>query len=385
MKKYKIGIIGYGGFGKFLHHWWDKLENAEVTAISDTNPVAIMRDGVMHYGNWEDLLDDPEIDIVSIATPPSLHIAIACAAMRKQKHVLLEKPVALTSKGAQEILRVQQETGMVLTVDHMLRYNPIIAALAEAGKQQIFGKLRHVAVSNYAQDEGLPEEHWFWDKSVSGGIFIEHGVHFFDIVNALTNQTVIDVSGFAHKRNSTQEDQVSATVLYNEGLIANHYHSFSGPGFFEQTTIRLTYDLARIEIEGWMPMKGSVTALVGEADTSKLNLFPGLKTESVTPVADLTDVSRPEGWGSSSGKAGKTIISGGIEYDVTSMVSANFEIRKTKSEVYGFCLQQIITDIIAKIEDRSHSLTITLEDALEALKIAEQADRSAAKIQDGTQ
>lgn len=376
MKKYNIGIIGYGGFGKFLHHWWNKIENVQVVAISDHRDCTELG-GLKHYRNYSDLMADKEVDIISIATPPSLHTDLACEAMQHGKHVLLEKPIALTKEGAEKIMAVQQETGMVAAVDHMLRYNPIVKALKELSLGERFGKLRHVTVNNYAQDEGLPKEHWFWDKSVSGGIFIEHGVHFFDIINALTAQKVIKVTGSAHNRNELQQDQVSATVVYDGGLIANHYHSFSGPGFFEQTTIRLTYDLARIEVEGWIPMKGTIEALVNEDTLAQLNDLPGLAVDNITPISEVADVSRPEGWGSAAPDGGNTLSAGGIAYSVGKMVTGNFEIHQSKAEVYGLCVKDILKDLIQKIENPEHQLQVTPQDAYESLKVAISADQSA--------
>src|SRR3978361_436885 len=226
MKKYRVGIIGYGGFGKFLHHWWGQLANVEVVAIADTN----IQGEIGHcktYSDWHDLVNDREIDIVSIVTPPALHAEMACAAMKANKHVLLEKPVAISEEGGRQILQVQKETGMIITVDHMIRYNPIIQSFMQLGRSGSLGKIRHAVVNNYAQDAALPADHWFWKEELSGGIFIEHGVHFFDIVNALGAQQYSEVYGCSHRRNELQRDQVAALVLYNEGLIASYYHSFS--------------------------------------------------------------------------------------------------------------------------------------------------------------
>jgi predicted dehydrogenase len=373
MKKYKIGIIGYGGFGKFLHHWWTKLENVEVVAVADSGYHSANVENVTLYHDWKQLINDPEIDIVSIVTPPGLHAEMACAAMNAGKHVLLEKPVAITEEGARQILDTQTLTGMVITVDHMIRYNPIIQEFMQLGKNEVFGKLRHVVVNNYAQDESLPVNHWFWNEELSGGIFVEHGVHFFDIVNALSGQQFKEVYGTSHRRNVSQRDQVAAMVLYNDGLIASYYHAFSGPGLFEQTTINLVYDLARIQIEGWMPMKGTVKALVNEKAKEQLKGIPGWTIEKSESLDNLSDVSRPEGWGdsdtSSSSEKELTYFSG-IAYDVDEMVSGTFEIHQTKGEVYGKCVQLILSDLIQKIEDPNHKLTITLEDAVEAMATA---------------
>jgi len=374
MKKYKIGIIGYGGFGRFLHHWWSAMENVEVIAVADHgHHFREIRD-LKIYDDWNDLIADPEIDIVSIVTPPSLHSEMACAAMRAGKHVILEKPVAITEESAQRIIETQQETGMVITVDHMIRYNPIIQNLMAIGRSGAFGQLRHVVVNNYAQDEALPVSHWFWNEELSGGILVEHGVHFFDIVNALGEQNYTEVCGNSHSRNESQRDRVAALVKYDKGLIASYYHAFSGPGLFEQTTIELAYDLARIQIEGWMPLKGTAKAMIGNKTKSQLDKLPGWTVTTSENFATLGDVSRPEGWGESdeapANTGHKLTYCGGIAYDVDTMVSGTFEIPQSKGQVYGKCVQDILADVIRKIEDPGHELTITLEDAVEALKLA---------------
>jgi predicted dehydrogenase len=370
MKTYQIGIVGYGGFGKFLHHWWNALAGVKVAAASDGRFEDDLTGEFKKYNKWEDLIADDQLDIVSIATPPAFHVKIACAAMRSGKHVLLEKPVAITVEQAETLLQVQQETGKVIMVDHMLRYNPIIKAFIELSKEEVFGKLRHAVVSNYAQDDSLPADHWFWDKEVSGGIFIEHGVHFFDIINALTDQKFTKVYGVSHGRNNEQVDQVSAMVLYDEGLIASHYHSFSGPGFFEETTIRLMYDLAKVEIKGWIPMSGSIKLLANVSTRDKLNKIPGIKIINVEQIAGLVDVSRPEGWGDISATQTASINCGGVTYQSDEMIAAEFEITQSKSEIYGHCLKSIIYDLVAKIENPSHQLNVTVDDAIESLKIA---------------
>ena len=163
-----------------------------------------------------------DIDIVSIVTPPSFHAEMAMEAMKAGKYVLLEKPVAITDEDALLISKIQEETGMVIAVDHMLRYDPIIRVLSDLSQREIFGPLRHAEVSNYAQDNSLSPEHWFWDEAMSGGIMIEHGVHFFDLINAMTTQKVVEVQGISHHRNKHQKDQVSSLVKYDGGLIASH-------------------------------------------------------------------------------------------------------------------------------------------------------------------
>ncbi|GAA3756813.1 Gfo/Idh/MocA family oxidoreductase [Flavobacterium ginsengiterrae] len=373
MKKYKIGIIGYGGFGKFLHHWWSKLENAEVAAVADHGTHIQEAENCRVYSNWKDLINDSQIDIVSIVTPPGLHAEMACAAMESGKHVLLEKPLSVTEDEALRIFEVQKKTGRIITVNHMIRYNPIINAIIDLGENGVLGKLRHATVNNYAQDESLPDSHWFWDEKVSGGIMVEHGVHFFDIINALGKQKYTQVCGVSHRRNEHQRDRVAATVLYDGGLIASYYHAFSGPGFFEQTTINLVYDLARITIEGWMPMQGNLKLLAHERSRKELSIIPGWQESESSYFGKINDASRTEGWGASESGVNAekdSILISGILYEADQLVTGTFGISQTKGEVYGNCVQQILSDLILKIEKPEHNLKITLQDAFEALKTA---------------
>lgn len=375
MRTYNIGIIGYGGFGQFLHYWWNRMEQVRVVAISTGAQDHNDYPGVVKYDSWEQLLQDSQIDIVSIATPPAAHVTMACSALRAGKHVMLEKPVALDYEQAGELLKVQMETGKVVMVDHMLRYNPIVAAFVELGRSGIFGRLRHAQVTNYAQDSGLPADHWFWDRKVSGGIFVEHGVHFFDIINAFAGQKVKKVYGVSHFRNPVQQDQVAALVLYDDGLVANHYHSFSGPGFFERTSIRLMYDLAKVEVHGWIPLSGTIQVLIDSSSMEAIDRIPGLQILSRQDIAGIADHSRPQGWGAH--EDSMQINCGGLSYGVRELVTAEFGLADEKGEVYGACVQDILKDLIAKIENPSHMTKVTLGDAMESLANALEADRHA--------
>jgi predicted dehydrogenase len=270
-----IGIIGFGSFGQFLYDSFKQVRHLKVTALADSKK---NRDPghTKFYTDWKDIIKDDGVDIVWISTVPDVHAEIACAALYAGKDVIIEKPVATNIKDAKQILKVRDKTGKMVTVNYMMRFNPISICIADFTQRNVFGSLRRVNVENYAQDETLPIKHWFWNKEVSGGILIEHAVHFIDLVNYFSNQQFRTVNGMAHKRKSGQEDQVFATVLYEKGLIASHYHSFSRPSFFERTTIRMSFDLAEIDIEGWIPLKGHIRALVNNQSKSAIKRLPNV-------------------------------------------------------------------------------------------------------------
>ena len=79
------------------------------------------------------------------------------------------------------MIEAAHKRSRLLSVNLMQRYNPIFDAVERLIQGGALGELLHGYFENYASDENLPREHWFWDRAKSGGIFIEHGVHFFDL------------------------------------------------------------------------------------------------------------------------------------------------------------------------------------------------------------
>ena len=365
-----LGLIGYGGFGKFLRKSWSSVDEVEIRAVSDVNPDA--DDGaVTFYSDWRALLSDPDVQLVSIATPPSSHADMACAAMRAGIHVLIEKPLATTREDAARIRDVQRETGCVATVDYMLRFNPVVEAMQAWAASSAFGPLRRVLVENYAQDESLPDCHWFWDKEVSGGILVEHAVHFIDVVNGCTSSTPVRILGDAVRRDGHLTDRMLLSVRYADGLLMSQYHAFSRPGFFEETTLRFVFDLAQVEVRGWIPLEGSVRALVDRREDDALGQLPNLDIIQSTPLTEVGDDSRPDGWGiADSTPSGHQVRSGGQMYEVTDRIDARFSLNISKSDAYANALCALLKDVAAAIRSPDHRLRVTLDDGAASLDTA---------------
>ena len=381
MRIFNIGIIGYGGFGKFLHNAWKSLENVRVVAVADQMAAAMDGlNGVKTFTDWRDLLREKDIDAVAIVTEPATHEAIATACMEVGKHVLIEKPLAIALFDAEKIMQTRDRTGMVAAIDFIMRFNPLLQTIQGFSQQGIFGKLRRVDVENYAQDEQLPPEHWFWHPERSGGILIEHAVHFIDLVHFFAPAKLLAVNGLKHNRNPQQEDQIMANALYEGGLVATHYHSFARPGFFETTKIKLAYDLADIELHGWIPLEGTVKALVNPRTKQALLASPFFELGDATAIENASDESRPKGWGISGNPGGasrRSVRSGGVGYEVEELVTGRFQIGKSKQEVYADCVRASLLDVLIKIENPAHVLSAPLETGLESLEVAVQATESA--------
>jgi predicted dehydrogenase len=354
-EKKGIGIIGYGGFGEFIHKAWNKMDNAHVVAVCDADSSRAPGGDAVFYSQDTALLADPDVDIVSVATPPNTHKDLAIAAMRAGKHVLVEKPIALSVTDAQEIKRVAQETGRVATVNFVLRFNPIVEMLREIVQSEVLGKPRRSDLRNYAMQDTVPEGHWFWNREVSGGILLEHGVHFFDLASWVLDTKAVDTCAMGVERKPGMEDRVFAAVRYENDVIGTYWHSFSRPRELETTTFHFAFDLGEIEVIGWIPLELCIWGWTNKLGFDKLkSLRPG----------DAIDAKRMEPTRAHSSE---------FFYDVEYELHTTIKLDEPKLEVYAQNLRGIMADLITAIDDPSHVLRVTLDDAIEAVRVAEMA------------
>jgi predicted dehydrogenase len=204
----------------------------------------------------ERLLADPRVAVVAVATPPAGHAELALAALGRGRHVFCEKPLATTLEDATEVLAASHRPGAPrLTVDYVLRRNPLYALLGRLG-QAVLGPPRRFALENLASDERLGPDHWFWDREVSGGIAVEHGVHFFDAAAWLLGSQPELVQALEAARPDGRVDTVLATARHPGGATASYAHSFARPERAESQWTTLDWaEPASGRLYGWIPVE----------------------------------------------------------------------------------------------------------------------------------
>ncbi|MHC4717451.1 MAG: Gfo/Idh/MocA family protein, partial [Planctomycetota bacterium] len=174
-----LGLIGCGDFGRFCLAAFAEMEDVRIAAVADIVPAAAESAGrdfdVPFFTDPKDLIAHPDVHIVHLATPPSTHHGLALAAIGEGRHVLCEKPLALTVEDADEIVVAAADAHVVCPVDFVLRYNDVVDTVKAVLDSGVLGEPLAARLTNCAGDSKLPAAHWFWDKAVSGGIFVEHG------------------------------------------------------------------------------------------------------------------------------------------------------------------------------------------------------------------
>ena len=193
-RKLRAAIFGTGFVGRLHVEGVRRLGTVEVVAIAASDPVKARRfaDEVgvnRSSGDYRELLSDPAIDAVHICTPNVLHFPMAKATMETGKHVLCEKPLALTSAQAQKLIRIARERNLVNCTCHNLRYYPQVQnmrRLCEAGE---LGEI-HSVQGTYSQDWLLYDTDYNWriESRLNGQsrTFADIGTHWCDMVEHIT-------------------------------------------------------------------------------------------------------------------------------------------------------------------------------------------------------
>ncbi len=144
----RVGVIGYGYWGPNLVRNFADLVDASVTVVCDRRSERLAQaqrryPGLRVTTDPSDLIADPAVDAVAIATPVALHFELAIAALRAGKHVLVEKPMASTSDEARQLIDEAARRRLVLMVDHTFVYTGAVQKMRElvsagrAGRHQL--------------------------------------------------------------------------------------------------------------------------------------------------------------------------------------------------------------------------------------------------------
>ena len=238
MNKIRFGIIGSGGIARKRTIPGIMLsKNASVEAIMDLNETSLNEVGeefgvAKRYASVEEILADKDIDAVYIATPVFCHKEQVFAAADAGKHILLEKPMGLTSKDGEEMEKYCKEKGVLLGVGFMMRLH---GAHTEIKRMIDDGKIGTVvsAFAKFNCDYPASKQLWRQSKAYSaGGTMMDMGIHCIDLLTYLTSLKISEVTGITgnqiHKYPDT-EDAGTGIFKMDNGAIFTVEANFNLP------------------------------------------------------------------------------------------------------------------------------------------------------------
>jgi predicted dehydrogenase len=239
----KIGVIGYGYWGPNLVRTFAEAQLGAVVAVSDLDPKKLATvnkryPAVKTTSDFQDLLRNPEIDAIAIATPVSTHFEFGMAALKAGKHLWLEKPMTETSLQARKLVDEAQKRNLTLFVDHTFVYTGAVRKMGDVIKSGDLGRVYYY--DSIRVNLGL------FQRDVN--VISDLAVHDFSILDYLLGEhpVAISASGINHFP-GTPENLAYITLFYDSGTIAHVNVSWLAPVKVRQILLggskkMITYD-----------------------------------------------------------------------------------------------------------------------------------------------
>jgi myo-inositol 2-dehydrogenase/D-chiro-inositol 1-dehydrogenase len=226
----RFGLIGYGAWGAHHARAVAQTPGAELVAAVARSAESRARAAADHpgarvYADWEELVHREVVDVIDIVLPSYLHHETARAALEAGRHVLLEKPMALTVAHCDELIGLARARGRVLAVGHEMRLSPLwglVKAMIDAGA---VGAPLYVLVELWRRPYRPGADGWRYDASRVGNWALEEPIHFFDLARWYLAGAGDPVSVYA-RANSRQpghaelQDNFSAVLNFPGGAYA---------------------------------------------------------------------------------------------------------------------------------------------------------------------
>ena len=203
MARIGMGIVGAGFVGPHHVDAVRRLGFVDVVAVAGSNDDSGRRKASIlgarrGYGSYQALVDDPEVQVVHVATPNYLHYEVACAALAKGKHVVSDKPLATTAAEAKRLVDALERSGLVGAVTFNYRGNPLVQQARHAVAQGEIGRPTFLH-GYYLQDWLLHDTDYSWrldpDQGGASSALGDIGSHWCDLAQHVSGATITHVLG----------------------------------------------------------------------------------------------------------------------------------------------------------------------------------------------
>jgi predicted dehydrogenase len=315
----KVGVFGVGHLGKFHLNNWLEIENVKVVGIVDTD--ADMADevaekyGIKRFSSADKLID--ACDIVDIVVPTQFHYELCIKAIRKGKHVFVEKPLANTLEEAKTIVNMVNEANVKFQVGHVERFNPAFLALKDIDMHPMFIEVHRLAQFN--------------PRGTEVSVVLDLMIHDIDIILSLVkgNVRTINASGVAVMTDTP--DIANVRIEFDNGCVANL--TSSRISMKKMRKMRLFQKDAYIAID-FLEKNAEVIRIKEEADEN----------------AFCFDLETPNGTKTIAVNNPEVVESNAIKNELQSFVNAIINDTPTVvSEMDGYAAMEVAHQIITKI------------------------------------
>jgi len=316
-----VGVFGVGHLGKFHLNNWKEIAGVNIVGFFDPNN-EVAKEVAKKY-NLKRFLDEDKLldacDIVDIVVPTDHHFSICMRALRKGKHVFVEKPLANTMQEAKDIMNMAREANVKVQVGHVERFNPAFLALKDVNIKPMFIEVHRLAQFN--------------PRGTEVSVILDLMIHDIDIVLSIVKSGVKNIHASGVAVMTDTPDIANVRIEFNNGCVANL--TSSRISMKKMRKIRLFQKDAYIGID-FLEKKTEIIKLKEAKDTNAF--FFDLETPNGTKTISVCTPEIPE----------TNAIKMELEAFVDSILNNKTPV---VSEIDGYLAMEVAHQIIEKINN----------------------------------
>lgn len=230
----KVGVVGYGGAFNMGKAHLAEMKRAGMTPVAvveiDPKRLEVARQdfpGIETYSSVAAMLKRSDVNLVTLITPHNTHAKLAIQCLKAGRHVVVEKPMAITTAECDAMMAAAKKSRVVLSTYHNRHWDGIVVGALKLIKSGAIGEVVRMDVEMGLM--GKPGDWWRSSKSISGGIMYDWGVHLCEYILQLADSPITEVSGYTRSgvwasqtkwKNDTNEDEGQMVIRFGSGAWA---------------------------------------------------------------------------------------------------------------------------------------------------------------------
>ena len=265
----RVGVVGYGGAFNMGRQHLQQMKDAGMTPVAvtevDASRLAVATEdfpGIQTYSSVEEMLDKSDVELVTLITPHNTHAPLALQCLRAGRHVVSEKPLAITLEEVDSMIAAAAASDTMISAYHNRHWDGrIMQAVELVRDQKIIGDI--VRIECHMGGYGKPGDWWRTSRTISGGILYDWGVHLLEYSLQLFDAPLAEVSGVAYHGHWGPQTAWKEDANEDESFVLARFTG--GPW--------LTLSSSTIDSkgkEGWLEITGTLGSLVVDGHHSKL-------------------------------------------------------------------------------------------------------------------
>lgn len=319
----KVGVFGVGHLGKFHLNNWKEIEGVKLVGFFDPNnenaKTVTEQYGLKRFSDEEKLIE--ACDIIDVITPTDHHFDVCMQAIRKGKHVFVEKPLAHTLQEGRDIVNMVREANIKMQVGHVERFNPAYLAIKDMNLNPMFIEVHRLAQFN--------------PRGTEVSVILDLMIHDIDIILSLVKSDVKNISASGVAVMTETPDIANVRIEFNNGCVANL--TSSRISMKKMRKMRLFQKDAYLGID-FLEKKTEIIKLKQPEDTNVFSF----------------DIETPNGKKTIAIANPSVQPSNAIKLELESFVDAIIHNKPTVvSEIDGFLAMEVAHQILDKINSTS--------------------------------